>query len=51
VYKVLKRLIAANHLKKKVLSGKWKVIVVNSLNKFYKSTRANYTNKKSLKSE
>ena len=51
MHKVLKRLIAANHLTKRVLGGKWEVIVVNLLNKFCGNTCASYTNKKSLKSE
>lgn len=49
--RVLERLITANHLEKGVLGEKWEVIVVNSLSKFYRSTRASRANKKSLELE
>jgi Zn-dependent protease with chaperone function len=51
VHRVLERLIAANHLEKGVLGGKWEVMVVDSLSEFYGSTRASRANKKSLESE
>ena len=37
VHRVLERLIAANHLEKGVLGGKWEVMVVDSLGEFCRS--------------
>ena len=50
-HRVLERLIAANHLEKGLLGGKWEVMVVDSLGESRRSTCANCANEKSLESD